>query len=163
VVDLTTLPGYRPLLEDPPSVSEQVVRWVARELGWTRPGLRRRSAGIRLPRVLRTQRRTRAGAVAGDHGVGVGREPPGVVGRSVDHLIASKLLLPGASVLWRLVGTVWHRAVQRGYELIARGVTADVRRGLERLVLEGCVGGVGRSTSVGSAVKIRARSRRRRA
>ena len=52
--------------------------------------------------------------------------------RSIDHLIASKVLLPGASVLWRLVGTVCHRAAQRGYELIARGVTADERRGLER-------------------------------
>ena len=50
--------------------------------------------------------------------------------RSIDHLIASKVLLPGASVLWRLVGTVCHRAAERGYELIARGVTADERRGL---------------------------------
>jgi hypothetical protein len=52
--------------------------------------------------------------------------------RSVDHLFASKVLLPGASVLWRLVGAVYHRAAQRGYELIARGVTADERRALER-------------------------------
>ncbi|MGO9974442.1 MAG: hypothetical protein ACLPZR_11665 [Solirubrobacteraceae bacterium] len=51
--------------------------------------------------------------------------------RSVDRLIASKVPLPGASVLWRLVGPVCYRAAQRGYELLARGVTADQRRGLE--------------------------------
>ena len=53
---------------------------------------------------------------------------------AVDQLIGLKVLLPGASVLWRLVGAARQRATERGFELIATGVTAQERRGLERLL-----------------------------
>ncbi|MGO9955276.1 MAG: Tn3 family transposase [Solirubrobacteraceae bacterium] len=132
-------------LEDPCTVSEQVVRWVGRELGvdpsglgayargearWDHQAEIRREYGYRefhepdVERELVRWLEARAWVSAESHRA--------LFDRSVDHLIASKVLLPGASVLWRLVGTVCHRAAERGYELIARGVTADERLGLER-------------------------------
>jgi Domain of unknown function (DUF4158) len=131
-------------LEDPCTVPEQVVRWVARELGvdpsglgayargearWDHQAEIRREYGYRefhQPDVeveLVRWLEARAWVSAESHRV--------LFDRSVDHLIASKVPLPGASVLWRLVGTVCHRAAQRGNELIARRVTADEQRALE--------------------------------
>jgi hypothetical protein len=58
--------------------------------------------------------------------------------RAVEHLISSKVLLPGASVLWRLVGTVRERANERGWLLVA-GRLSEVERAalLDLLVARG--------------------------
>ena len=58
--------------------------------------------------------------------------------RAVEHLISSKVLLPGASVLWRLVGTVRERANERGWLLVA-GRLSEVERAalLDLLIARG--------------------------
>ena len=80
-------------LEDPSSVSEQVVRWVARELGvdpsglgayargearWDHQAEIRREYGYREFHEPDVELEL-ASAVAGGQGVGVGGEPPGAV------------------------------------------------------------------------------------
>jgi Domain of unknown function (DUF4158)/Tn3 transposase DDE domain len=54
--------------------------------------------------------------------------------RAVDHLIASKVILPGASVLWRLVGAVSERANERGWTLVAGRLTDAERQALLALL-----------------------------
>lgn len=126
-VQLGTVRYLGRFLEDPSSVSEQVVRWVARELGvdpsgrgayargearWDHQAEIRREYGYREfhePNVeleLVRWLEARAWVSAESHRA--------LFDRSVDHLIASKVLLPGASVLWQLVGTVCHRAAELG-------------------------------------------------
>ena len=144
-VQLGTVRYLGRFLEDPSSVPEQVARWVAREVGvdpsglgayargearWDHQAEIRREYGYRefhQPDVeLELVRWLEARAWVS------AESQRALFDRSVDQLIASKVLLPGASVLWRLVGTVCHRAAERGYELIARGVTPEERRALER-------------------------------
>ena len=55
--------------------------------------------------------------------------------RTVDHLIASKVLLPGASVLWRVVGAVRQRANERGWTLVAEPLTDSERERLLALLV----------------------------
>jgi hypothetical protein len=166
-VQLGTVRYLGRFLKDPSSVPEQVVRWVSRELGVDPSGVGayaraearrdhqaeiRREYGYRefhQPDVeleLVRWLEARAWVSAESHRA--------LFDRSVDQLISSKVPLPGASVLWRLVGAVCHRAAERGYDLIACGVTADERRALEsrsasvraqaRHSLSGC--GAGRSS-----------------
>ncbi len=144
-VQLGTVRYLGRFLKDPCRVPEQVAGWVAHELGvdpsglgayaqgearWDHQAEIRREYGYRefnqpdVERELVSWLDARAWVSAESHRA--------LFDRSVDHLIAAKVLLPGASVLWRLVGTVCHRAAERGYELIARGVTAEERRSLER-------------------------------
>ena len=144
-VQLGTVRYLGRFLEDPSTVPEQVVRWAARELGvdpsglgryargearWDHQAEIRREYGYRefhqrdVELELVAWLEARAWVSAESHRA--------LFDRSVDHLIGAKVLLPGASVLWRLVGTVRQRAAERGYELIARGVTGEERRGLER-------------------------------
>jgi hypothetical protein len=52
----------------------------------------------------------------------------------VDHLIAAKVLLPGASVLWRLVATIRERANERGWTMVAGALTPSERNRLLRLL-----------------------------
>jgi hypothetical protein len=54
--------------------------------------------------------------------------------RAADQLVAAKVLLPGASVLWRLVGTVRQRAQERSWSLIAGGLTGEEHRRLLTLL-----------------------------
>jgi hypothetical protein len=55
--------------------------------------------------------------------------------RTVDHLISCKVLLPGASVLWRLVGAIRERANERGWILVAGQLTDPERDRLLALLL----------------------------
>jgi Domain of unknown function (DUF4158) len=54
--------------------------------------------------------------------------------RTVDHLITAKVLLPGASVLWRLVASIRERANERGWMMVAGALTAPEREQLSRLL-----------------------------
>ena len=54
--------------------------------------------------------------------------------RAADQLVAAKVLLPGASVLWRVVGTVRQRAQERSWSLIAGGLTGEEHRRLLTLL-----------------------------
>jgi hypothetical protein len=58
---------------------------------------------------------------------------PVLFARAVEHLIGAKVLLPGASTLWRLVGTA-ERANERGWALRAAALTDEQRVRLERLL-----------------------------
>ena len=148
-VQLGTVRYLGRFLEDPSRVPDQVVRWVARELGldpsaglgayaqgearWDHQAEIRREYDYRefhepeVERELLGWLEARAWVSAESHRA--------LFDRTVDELIASKALLPGASVLWRLVGAARHRAAERGYELIARGVTAQERQALESLLM----------------------------
>jgi len=55
--------------------------------------------------------------------------------RTIDRLISSKVLLPGASVLWRLVGTVRERANERGWLLVVDRLSDVERAGLLDLLV----------------------------
>ena len=147
-VQLGTVRYLGRFLEDPSAVPEPVVRWVARELGlaasaglgayargearWDHQAEIRREYGyweFREPDVeieLVRWLEARAWVSAESHRA--------LFDRAVDQLVASKVLLPGASVLWRLVGTVRQHAAERGFALIAAGVSAPERRGLETLL-----------------------------
>jgi hypothetical protein len=135
-------------LEDPCAVPEPVVRWVARELAldasagfeayargearWDHQAEIRREYGCRefgepdVELELVRWLEARAWISAESHRV--------LFDRAVDQLIGLKVLLPGASVLWRLVGAARQCAAERGFELIATGVTEQERRGLETLL-----------------------------
>jgi hypothetical protein len=54
--------------------------------------------------------------------------------RAVEHLIAAKILLPGASTVWRLVGGAREHANERGWALLAAGLTEEQRARLEALL-----------------------------
>jgi hypothetical protein len=147
-VQLGTVRYLGMFLEDPSTVPDDLVRWVVRELGlsgsadlrayargearWDHQAEIRREFGYRdfhdadvefeLVRWLEA----RAWVSAEGHRA--------LFDRAVEQLIGSKVLLPGASVLWRLIGSVRQRAADRGYELIARGVTTEERDSLKSLL-----------------------------
>jgi len=72
--------------------------------------------------------------------------------RAVEHLIAAKVLLPGASVLWRLVRAVRERASERGFTLVA-GPLTDVER--ERLLALLIAPGDGRDSPLSGCAAVR--------
>ena len=136
-------------LEDPSNVPPQVVRYVAGKLGIADPGALssyavgevrwdhqteiRREFGLRewaQPAVqveVSDWLQARAWVGAESHRV--------LFDRTVDHLVASKVLLPGASVLWRVVGAVRQRANERGWTLVAGPLTDTEREGLLALLV----------------------------
>jgi hypothetical protein len=54
--------------------------------------------------------------------------------RAAEHLIARRILLPGYSTLWRLVGAAREHADARGYRMLAETATAAQRERLEALL-----------------------------
>jgi Domain of unknown function (DUF4158) len=136
-------------LEDPAAVPPQLVRYVAGKLGIADPGALssyavgevrwdhqteiRREYGLREWAELAVQvevsdwLEARAWVGAESHRV--------LFDRTVDHLVASKVLLPGASVLWRVVGAVRQRANERGWMLVAGPLTDAEREGLLALLV----------------------------
>ena len=134
-------------LEDPSAVPEPVVAWVARELGLSGPAdIRAYACGeARWDHQAEIRRefgyqdfhepdveRELAGWLEARSWVGA-ESHRALFDRATEQLMSSKVLLPGASVLWRLVGAIRQRAAERGYELIAKGVSAEERDGLKSL------------------------------
>jgi TnpA family transposase len=150
-VQLGTVRYLGRFLEDPSEVPEPVVRFVARRLGvadtrglsgyarsearWEHQAEIRRTygyreladAGVELELVGWLE--ARAWVSAESHRA--------LFERTVDHLIAEKVLLPGASVLWRLVGTARERANERGWLMVAGALTPHERERLSGLLAVG--------------------------
>ena len=148
-VQLGTVRYLGRFLEDPSEVPPQVVRYVAGKLGIADPGVLssyavgdarwdhqaeiRRECGLREWAEPAAQvevidwLQARAWVGAESHRV--------LFDRTVDHLIASKVLLPGASVLWRVVGAVRQRANERGWTLVAEPLTDSERERLLALLV----------------------------
>ena len=59
---------------------------------------------------------------------------PVLFARAVEHLIASKILLPGATTVWRLVGGAREHANERGWALLAARLSDEQRVRLEALL-----------------------------
>ena len=59
---------------------------------------------------------------------------PVLFARAVEHLIAAKIMLPGASTVWRLVGAAREHANERDWALLAAGLTEEQRARLEALL-----------------------------
>jgi TnpA family transposase len=139
-------------LEDPSDVPAVVVRYVARKLEIADPGVLgeyalgearwdhqaeiRREYGLREwgdpagQAELVDWLQARAWVGAETHRV--------LFDRTVDRLVATKVLLPGASVLWRQVAAVRERANERGWTLVAGPLTdAERERLLALLVASG--------------------------
>jgi len=142
-------------LEDPSEVPPQVVRYVAGKLGIADPGVLSsyavgdarwdHQAEIRREYGLREWAEPAVQAEVIDWlqaRAWVGAESHRVLfDRTVDHLIASKVLLPGASVLWRVVGAIRQRANERGWTLVAEPLTDSERERLLGLLVATGEGG----------------------
>ena len=76
---------------------------------------------------------------------------PVLFARAVEHLIAAKILLPGASTVWRLVSGAREHANERGWALLVAGLTDKQRARLEALLT--LVGGRRESDSSGCATR----------
>lgn len=135
-------------LEDPAAVPAGVVRWTAREIGvpaatdltaygrgewrWAHQDEIRREYGYRpfghagVEDELVGWLRARAWVSAESH--------PVLFARAVEHLIGAKVLLPGASTLWRLVGAAREHANERGWTLLGGVLTDEQRARLEGLL-----------------------------
>ena len=138
-------------LEDPSEVPPQVVRYVAGKLEIADPGVLGEygrgearwdhQAEIRQRYGLREFSDPAAQAELVEWlqaRAWVGAETHGVLfDRTVDHLICCKVLLPGASVLWRLVGTVRERANEHGWLLVAARLSDSERDRLLGALLSG--------------------------
>jgi len=59
---------------------------------------------------------------------------PVLFARAVEHLIGAKVLLPGASTVWRLVGAARERVDERGWTLLGGALTDEQRGRLEGLL-----------------------------
>ena len=138
-------------VEDLSEVSPQVVRYVAGKLEIADPGVLEEYARGEARWDHQAEMRQRYGLrkfsdpAAQAELVGwlqarawVGAETHGALfDRTVDHLISCEVLLPGASVLWRLVGTVRERANERGWLLVAGQLTDPERDRLLGTLLSG--------------------------
>jgi hypothetical protein len=135
-------------LEDPAEVPAGVVQWIAREIGvpagtdltaygrgdwrWAHQDEIRREYGYRpfghagVEDELVGWLRARAWVSAESH--------PVLFARAVEHLIGAKVLLPGASTLWRLVGAAREHANERGWTLVGGALTDEQRGRLEGLL-----------------------------
>jgi Domain of unknown function (DUF4158) len=146
-VQLATVRYLGRFLEDPAAVPEPAVRFAAHELEipyvslagyaaskprWAHQAEIRAEYGYRefgdraVQRELVEWLQARAWVSAENHRA--------LFDRTVDHLIAAKVLLPGASVLWRLVATIRERANERGWTMVAGALTASERERLSRLL-----------------------------
>ena len=145
-VQLGTVRYLGRFLEDPSDVATSVVRWVARELepggsvglaayaGARRGGItRRRSAASTTTASSKSPTWSSSWCGGLEARAWVSAETHmALFDRAADQLVAAKVLLPGASVLWRLVGTVRQRAQERSWSLVASGLTGEERRRLLR-------------------------------
>jgi len=135
-------------LEDPAEVPAGVVQWTAREIGvpvgtdlaaygrgewrWAHQEEIRREYGYRpfgAPGVedeLVAWLCARAWVSAESH--------PVLFARAVEHLMGAKVLLPGTSTLWRLIGTAREHADERGWAILADTLTNEQRGRLEALL-----------------------------
>ena len=135
-------------LEDPAQVPARVVDVDGagdRRAGQHRPW-RVRARGVAVGSPGGDPRRVRLSAVRGAWGrggadrvaarprVGHAESHPVLFARAVEHLIAAKILLPGASTVWRLVGGAREHANERGWALLAAGLTEEQRARLEALL-----------------------------
>ena len=135
-------------LGDPAQVPAGVVTWTAREIGvpantdlgayghgewrWAHQEEIRNAYGYRqfgapgVEEELNEWMGARAWVSAESH--------PVLFARAVEHLIVAKILLPGASTVWRLVGSAREDANERGWALLAAGLTEEQRARLEALL-----------------------------
>ncbi len=150
-VQLGTVRFLGAFLDDPADVPAGVAADLARQLGIDDPGCLARYRESRI----RFQHAAEIGAQYGyrefaDPAAGfrlvrwlyalcwTGSDRPGALfDRAVAWLLAHKVLLPGATVLERLVARVRARAAQRLWRAIARGVAATQRAKLDALLLPG--------------------------
>jgi hypothetical protein len=146
-VQLGTVRYLGRFLENPADAPASVVRWTACELGvdtdtnleqygagearWehqaeirTAYGYRPYGDGVEDELVLWL--RARAWVSAESHRV--------LFARAAEHLIARRILLPGYSTLWRLVGAAREHADARGYRMLAETPTAEQRERLQALL-----------------------------
>jgi len=136
-------------LEDPAAVPAGVVRWTAREIGvpagtdlaaygrgewrWSHQEEIRHQYSYRpfgAPGVedeLAAWLRARAWVSTESHAV--------LFARAIEHLIGAKVLLPGASTVWRLVGAAREHANERGWATLAGALSDDQRARLEALLV----------------------------
>jgi len=59
---------------------------------------------------------------------------PALFARAGEFLIGRRILLPGWSTLWRLVGAARESADERGWTMLVATLTAQQRQRLERLL-----------------------------
>jgi hypothetical protein len=147
-VQLGTVRYLGRFLEDPATVPAGVVHFTAREIGvtvgtdlagygagesrWDHQEEIRRVYGYRplsapgIEEELVTWLRARAWVSA--------ESQPALFARAAEHLVATKVLLPGASTLWRLVAGTREHANERGWRLLADSIDETQRARLERLL-----------------------------
>lgn len=135
-------------LEDPAEVPAGVAQWTAREIGvpigtdltaygrgewrWSHQEEIRHEYGYQpfgAPGVedeLAAWLHARAWVSAESH--------LELFARAVEHLMGSKVLLPGASTLWRLIGTAREHADERGWTMLAATISDEQRVRLEGLL-----------------------------
>jgi hypothetical protein len=147
-VQLGTVRYAGRFLENPADVLTSVLAWTVRELGvaagttlagygvgearWEHQAEIRRVYGYTLfaeagvEEELSLWLRARAWMSAESHRV--------LFARAAEHLIARRILLPGYSTLWRLVGNAREHADARGYVMLADSSTTQQRERLEVLL-----------------------------
>lgn len=147
-VQLGTVRYLGRFLEDPAAVPAGVVRFTAREIGvpadtdlsdygrgrwrWAHQEEIRAAYGYRplgaagVEAELVAWLRARAWVSA--------ESQPALFARAVEHLMAAKVLLPGASTLWRLVAGAREHANERGWRLLAESLDATQSARLEGLL-----------------------------
>jgi hypothetical protein len=150
-VQLGTVRFLGTFLDDPADVPAGVVADLARQLGIADPGCLARYRESRTRWQHAAEIRARYGyreftdPAAGFRLVRwlyalcwTGSDRPGALfDRATAWLVANKVLLPGASVLERLIARVRTRAAQRLWRILARDVAAAQRAKLEALLLPG--------------------------
>jgi hypothetical protein len=147
-VQLGTVRYLGRFLENPAAVPEQVVAWTAREIGvtatvdladygegewrWSHQAEIRRLYGYRpfssdgVETELVEWLRARAWVTAESSRV--------LFARASELLVDRRILLPGWSTLWRLVGSARESADERGWSMLAATLTDEQRARLERLL-----------------------------
>ena len=147
-VQLGTVRYLGRFLEDPAAVPAGVVAWTAREIDvsagtdlaaygcgewrWAHQEEIRREYGYRsfgepgVEEELAGWLRARAWVSAESH--------PVLFVRAVEHLMAAKVLLPGLSTVWRRVGAAREHANERGWGMLADGLTDEQQARLDRLL-----------------------------
>jgi len=147
-VQLGTVRYLGRFLENPADVPATVLGWTIRELGvradtslegygegearWEHQAEIRRVYGYRpfgdegVEEGLEVWLRARAWVSAESHRV--------LFTRAAGHLTARRILLPGYSTLWRLVGSACEHADARGFEMLAGTPTSEQRDRLAALL-----------------------------
>jgi TnpA family transposase len=155
-VQLGTVRYLGRFLENPAAAPDQVVQWTAREIGvapstdlagygegewrWTHQAEIRATYGYEpfgtpdVEEELVRWLRARAWVTAES-----GRA---LFARAGEFLMGRRILLPGWSTLWRLVGAARESADERGWTMLAATLTREQRERLQRLLLVGAGGRV---------------------